>query len=170
MKSSIKTLFGLGVMISLVGGAHAYAQFEIAPDHFEAREPEPLQPSKGNTSSQNAKIQYAGNVTLPYTWQCNDRTLPPGKYSVSLDSDGRTARVTLNRKGAAVTLQGVAHRQNRYRGGEALVMERNGGRYLLSAIHLAQLDLVFNARREHQSAGTSRNLERVALVLAKPRE
>lgn len=166
MKSSITTLFGLAVMVSLAG-PHAYAQFEIAPDHFEAREPD-LQPSKANTLSQSAKIQYVGDVTLPYTLQCNDRTLPPGKYSVSLHSDGRTARVTLNRKGAAVTLQGVAHRQNRYRGGEALVMERNGGQYRLSAIHLAQLDLVFNTHPEHQSDGTPRNSEKVALILAKP--
>jgi hypothetical protein len=169
MKSSIPTLFGLAVMVS-IGGPHAYAQFEIAPDHFEEREPGLFQPSKANTPSQSAKIQYAGNVTLPYTLQCNDRTLPPGKYSVSLHSDGRTARVTLNRKGAAVTLQGVAQRQNRYRGGEALVMERNGGQYRLSAIHLAQLDLVFNAHPEHRSDGTPRNAEKVALILAKSRE
>lgn len=169
MKSSIATLFGLAVMVSL-GGPHAYAQFEIAPDHFETREPEPRRPSKANPPSQSAKIHYAGNVTLPYTLQCNDRTLSPGKYSLLLDSDGRTARAILNRKGAAVTLQGVAHRQNRYRGGEALVIERNGGRYSLSAIHLAQMDLVFNGHPEYQSDGTPRNFEKVALVLAKPRE
>ncbi|MGC1647001.1 MAG: hypothetical protein WA741_14385 [Candidatus Sulfotelmatobacter sp.] len=165
----VTTLFGLAVMVSL-GGPHAYAQFEIAPDHFDEREPEPIHPLNANTPSQSTKIQYAGNVTLPYTLQCTDRILPPGKYSVSLDSDGRTARVTLNRKDAAATLQGFAHRQNRYHGGEALVVERNGGRYRLSAIHLAQLDLVFNAHPEHQSDGSPRNFERVALILAKAPE
>ena len=106
----------------------------------------------------------------PTPWSAITRVWPPGTYSVSLDSDGSTAQVALNQKGRTVRFQGIAQRQNRYRGREALVVERNGGLYHLSAIHLAQLDLMFNAYPEHQSDGKPRNFEKVALILAKPRE
>jgi hypothetical protein len=163
------TLLGWAAIISL-GSSNAYAQFEIDPDHFETKEPEPLKPSKAGTPTPPAKVHYAGSFTLPYTLECNHRSLPPGKYSVSVDSDGRTALVTVNRKGAPVTLQGVERKQNRYWGREALVVERNEGIRHLSAIHLTEFDLTFRADARTQSAGKSRNLEEVALILLKPRE
>lgn len=165
----ITIFFGLAVIVSL-GGPGAYAQFEIDPDHFETREREALPRSKADTAAQRAKIHYAGNFTLPYTLECNHQSLLPGKYSPSVDSDGSTAQVTLNQKGRAVKFQGIVQRQNRYRWREVLVVERNGGVYHLSAIHLAQLDLTFNAYPEHQSDGKPRNFEKVALILAKPRQ
>jgi hypothetical protein len=165
----ITTLFGLAAIVS-VGGPNAYAQFEVDPDHFETREPEPLLQSKANSPAQPAKTHYVGDVTLPYPVQCDRRTLSAGKYSVSLDSNGGTAQMTLNRKGATVTLQGVAQRQNGHRGEETLVVERNGGRYHLSAVHLAQRDLMFKACLEYPYEGKPGNIEKIALILAKPRE
>ena len=163
------TLFGLAAIIALAG-PKAYAQFEVDPDHFETKEPEPLQPSKAVAPASHAKVHFAGSVTLPYTLECNHQNLPPGKYSVSLDSDGRTAEATLNRKGAAVKLQGVAQKQNRYRGKEALVVERDQGLHHLSAIHLTQFDLMFRPSAQSPSYGKSKNLGEVAMILLKPRE
>ena len=163
------TLFGLAAIV-LLAGPKAYAQFEIDPDHFETKEPEPLQPLKTGASISPAKVHYAGSVTLTYALECNHQSLPPGKYAVSLDSDGATAEATLNRKGVAVRLQGVLQKQNRYRGKEALVVERSQGLHHLSAIHLPQFDLMFRAYAQPQSDGKSRNLDEVALIMLKPSE
>lgn len=103
-------LTGLAVLLAL-GGSRAYAQFEIDPDHYETREPEPQQ-SKTNTPARAAKIHYEGNFTLAYPLQCNGRSLPPGKYSVSLDSDERTAQLALNRNGQVMRIQGIPRKQN----------------------------------------------------------
>jgi hypothetical protein len=39
--------------------------------------------------------------------------LLPGKYFLALNSDGRTARLTLNRKGQVVRIDGIKQNQNR---------------------------------------------------------
>src|SRR5579863_2613761 len=95
-------IIGLMIMTMMVGGK-AYAQFEIDPDHFDT-------PAE---STPALKTHYEGKFTLPYTVQCHGRSLPPGKYSVSLDSDGRTGQATLLGKGQAITIQGIAKRQSR---------------------------------------------------------
>ena len=91
-------IIGLTVLTTLVGGSRAHAQFEIDPDHFETTD----------TPTQAAKTHYVGKFTLPYTVQCDGRSLPSGKYSISLDSDGRIAHVTLLRKGQDFRIQGIA--------------------------------------------------------------
>ncbi|MGC2403454.1 MAG: hypothetical protein WA510_26925 [Acidobacteriaceae bacterium] len=166
-------LIGLAVLVAL-GSSRAYAQFEIDPDHYETREPEPQQ-SKTNSPAQAAKIHYEGNFTLAYTLQCNGQSLPPGKYSVSLDSDERTARLALNRNGQVLKIQGIPRRQNRYRRPDALVVERNGGLHQLSLIHVAQLALIFDAylkqpSGKQQGGAKLRKFETVALILAHPRQ
>jgi hypothetical protein len=160
---------GLAVFV-IAGGACAYAQFEVDPDHYETREQESLQQSKTGSPGQVARMHYEGNLTLPYTLQCNKRSLPPGKYSVSLDSDGRTAQVAFNGKGGVLRIQGITRSQNRYRRPDALVAQRNGGLHQLSLILVAKLEVVFDAWLEHQSNDKPRNLERVALILADPLE
>ena len=161
-------LIGLAVLLAL-GGSRAYAQFEIDPDHYETREPESIEPSKTKAPGL-AKIHFEGNFTLPYTLQCNGRSLPPGKYSVSVDSDERTVQVTLNRAGQMLRLQGIARRQNRRRQPAALVVTRNGKVRRLSSIRVAQLDLVFDPGPEHLSDSNSGTLEHVALIIADKRE
>ena len=161
-------LIGLAVLLAL-GGSRAYAPFEVDPDHYETREPESIEPSKTKAPGL-AKIHFEGNFTLPYTLECNGRSLPPGKYSVSLDSDERTVQVTLNRAGQMLSLQGIARRQNRRRQPAALVVTRNGRVRRLSSIRVAQLDLVFDPGPEHLSDSNSGTLENVALIVADKRE
>lgn len=161
-------LIGLAVLLAL-GGSRAYAQFEIDPDHYETREPESIEPSKTKAPGL-ARIHFEGNFTLPYTLECNGRSLPPGKYSVSLDSDERTVRVALNRAGQMLRLQGIARRQNRRRQPAAFVVTRNGKVHRLSSIRVAQLDLVFDPGPEHVPDSNPVTLEHVALIIADPRE
>jgi hypothetical protein len=166
-------LIGLAVLVAL-GVPRAYAQFEIDPDHYETREPEPQQQSKTKTPGQ-VKMHYEGNFTLAYSLHCNGRSLPPGKYSVSLDSDDRTAQVALNRNGQVLRIRGITRQQNQYRGPDALLVERNGGMRQLSLIHVAQFDLVFDSQPKQllekpRSDARIRKFETVALILADPRE
>jgi hypothetical protein len=152
-------IIGLTLLTTLAGGAKAYAQFEIDPDHFET-------PAE---STQAAKTHYEGKFTLPYTVQCHGRSLPPGKYSVSLDSDGKTGQATLLGKGQAVTVQGIVRRQSRPSRG-ALVVERTGGMTQLSMIHAAQLDLKFNGGVEHASGVGQKRIETLVLIPTNSRE
>jgi hypothetical protein len=153
---------GLALLIAL-GSPRAYAQFEVDPDHYDIGQPEPVQPAKAAPPVQAAKIHYQGNFTLPYTLQCKGRQLPPGHYAVSLDSDGRTAQVALNRKGQAVKIQGIAQRQNHQSMRDALLVQRSKGLYQLSLIHVAQWDLVFDPWLANPSDGKPRSFERVTL-------
>jgi hypothetical protein len=169
----ITHLVNLAVLVGF-GGPRAYAQFEIDPDHYETREPEPLQQSETRSAAQAAKIHYEGNFTLAYPLQCNGQKLPPGKYSVSLDSDERTAQVALNRNGQVLRIRGIPRRQNRYRRPDALLVERNGETNQLSLIHVAQFDLIFDSSLKPSDKNPSdaklKKFETVALILAHPRQ
>ena len=148
-------IIGLTVLTTLVGGSKAHAQFEIDPDHFETTD----------TPTRAAKMHYEGKVTLPYTVQCKGRSLPPGKYSVSLDSDGMTGQVTLLRKGQVLRIQGVAQRQS-HQLRNSLVVERNGGLPQLSMIHASAMDLKFDGGTKGKSDGGRRAVEKLMLIPA----
>jgi hypothetical protein len=167
----IACFIGLATLVT-VGSQRAYAQFEVDPDHYENRDTEPLPQSKTNVPAQAAKIHYEGNFTLPYSLQCNRSRLPPGKYSIAVDSEGRTVRVTLNRRGHSVRIDGVTQRPNQNHSRNALIVERNGAAYQLSLIQVAQLDLVFSPilSFEGPAHGKPKNFQELPLVLADRRK
>jgi len=70
----ITCLIGLAVFVGLEN-PRAYAQAEVDPDHYETRDPEPLQQANTNAPSPVDKIHYAGNFVLPYRLQCNRSSL-----------------------------------------------------------------------------------------------
>lgn len=156
-------IIGLAVFVTN-GVPHALAQFEVDPDHYETREPGTSQQSKNSPAIQAVDVHYKGNFTLPYTLECNGRKLPPGKYSVSLESHGRTARVAMNGKGQSLRFQGMIRSENSNRRPNALVVWRKGELRELSLIQVAKLDVVFDASLEHRSVDKPNNLERVALI------
>lgn len=163
-------LIGLAMLVA-VGSSRAYAQFEVDPDHYETRDAEPLPQAKTNAPNQAAKIHYEGNFTLPYSVQCNRSSLPPGKYSIAVDSEGRNVRVTLNRGGHRVSILGIRQRRNQNHRGNVLVVERNGAAHQLSLIQVAQLDLVFSPTLglEPPASGRPRNLQELPLILTDSR-
>lgn len=167
----VACFIGMAVLITL-GSARAYAQFEVDPDHYENRDTEPLPQSRTNVPGQIAKVHYEGNFTLPYSVQCNRSSLPPGKYSIAVDSEGITARVTLNRRGHSVSIEGVTERQNQNHRANVLVVERNGAAHQLSLIQVAQLDLVFSPALgfERPADGKPRSLQELPLILADSRK
>jgi|SRR5580704_6284367 hypothetical protein len=158
-------------MLVTVGSSRAYAQFEVDPDHYETRATEPLPQSKTKAPGQAAKIHYEGNFTLPYSLQCDRSSLPPGKYSISVDSEGRNVRVTLNRGGHRVSIEGITRRSNQNQRGNVLVVERHGAAHQLSLIQVAQLDLVFSPTLgfERPANGKPRDLQELPLILTDSR-
>jgi hypothetical protein len=137
----------MGSLVSCVGFAvlaapALYAQADVNPDHFEGANIEPFdKPAK--TQTEVAAIHYNGKVTLPYPVQCSGKKLSPGKYSVSLRSDGKTFQATLKQKHQAIGIVGVVHKQDYKYGGNALLVELKGKTRELSAIQVAELNMVF---------------------------
>ena len=144
---SIMGILAGWVGLAALGGPSARAQSEIDPDHFESSNVEPFERAKINTSSEARAMHYDGKFTLPYTVQCRGKSLPPGRYSVSLHSDGKIGQATLKQRGRAIGIPGVVHKQAHKYGSDTLVVvELNGKTRRLSAIQVAELDLVFEPK------------------------
>ena len=93
----MKVLWILGKVTALtslmaLGGAGAYAQAEIDPDHFDSPNTEPF--DQPMTQSQAHATRYDGNFSLPYAVQCRGKQLAPGKYPLLLR--GREQRQSSN--------------------------------------------------------------------------
>jgi hypothetical protein len=160
-------LLACAAVCPLVVNPVAHGQAEIAPDHYETADSQ-SRPPKADTKAKAMKIHYEGNFTLPHSVQCDGKNLSPGDYSVALDSDGSTVRLTLNRKDQAIRIEGVPEKQPRYRGRDALLVRRTGHKRELSAIHIAQLELVFHplSQGEQRDGVTLRGVEALPVTLA----
>jgi len=155
----ILILAGLAVVF-LFESPRAFAQSEIDPDHFEGQPSEQAKPPAAKVT------HYEGKFKLPYAVQCSGKKLPAGNYSLSLNSSGGIGRVTLKQKGQAIEVTGVLFKQAHNEGNNALFVESSGKTRRLSAIHVAELDLVFNANRpeEQTSAAKTIRVERLPLI------
>jgi hypothetical protein len=167
----MKVISVLGILAGWVGlvalgGSPARAQSEVDPDHFESSNVEPFEKAKINARSEATAIRYDGKFTLPYTVQCSGKSLPPGTYSVSLHSDGKIGQATLKQGGRAMAFPGVVHKQAQKYASDALVVELKGKTRRLSAIQVAELDLIFEPKPpiESSSDGKPRRLEKLLLT------
>ena len=160
-------LIGLAVLLT-VPSARAFAQFEVDPDHYETSNTEPMPQSRINVPGHVSEIHYKGNFTLPYSLRCNGSSLPPGEYAIAVDSEGRTVRVTLNRGGHRVSIEGIQRRRNQNHGRNVLVVESQGTAHQLSFIQVAQLDLVFSHALDIERPDNSkpRGRQELPLILA----
>jgi hypothetical protein len=159
---SLTTLAALAAVL-LFANPRAQAQAEVDPDHYDVMEPDSVS-QKTHMDTQGAKVHYQGKVTLPHRIQCEGKSLHPGAYLVSLDSEGKTVLFTPNRKDGAVRITGVARRQAHYRGQDALVLERSGNERQLAAIHLGDTDLVFTRSEENPASGADRTIEKLFVL------
>jgi hypothetical protein len=124
-----------------------YSQSEIDPDHFDSPNTEPLpQPkSKEGNAAKAEKVRVDGKVTLPYTLVCAGKTLLPGRYTVSLRSDGKTGRAILNQKGQVMEIAGVVRLPADPHARSILMIECVGKAHRLSAVQVKEMKLVFDA-------------------------
>ena len=158
-------LVGSGVL----GTSSARAQSEIDPDHFDSPNTEPFPRPMANT--QIGAIRYDGEFTLPHKVHCNGVSLRPGKYSVSLHSNGKVGQATLNQKGHTTEIAQIIQTPAAKQRNEVLV-ENNGEGWTLSVIRVSGFDFILDPKH---SAGPSPNskgarVEKVLLTVIVPSE
>jgi hypothetical protein len=119
------------------------AQSEIAPDHFYSPSMVPFDQPKAQPVVKLVTGHYQGKVTLSHRVRCNGTTLAPGKYQVSLRSDGTIVELSLNRRGRVITVTGTAYEKalNTERG--YVVVERRGNARRLSVVHVGLVEVAF---------------------------
>jgi len=169
----VKTVSVIRLLVVLTGFVpfatpRGYAQSEVDPDHFGSPNTEPIPQSKAKAgvAAEMGKVRFAGKFTLPYTVQCAGKRLPPGTYSLSLHSDGKTGRALLNQQSQTIEIAGVVRVPADNRARNALFVECIGKTHRLSAIHVAELDLVFDPNRQAEPGpnGKPTRIERLPLT------
>lgn len=159
----------LTVLIALTAPC-VCAQSEIDPDQFESPNTEPFSLAKPSADSQVAEMRYEGRFALPYSVLCSGNQLAPGKYTLSLRSNGKVGQATLSLKGQTVGIADVVQRQSHKRGSNTPIVEAKGKIRTLSAIQVAEFDFVFDPYRQTDSLSKSKPgyFEKLPLTLLPP--
>jgi len=166
----------LGVLagFAILATPRGYAQSEIVPDHFDSPNTEPFLQSKtnGDVGEAMSKVRFSGKVNLPYSVHCTGKRLLPGRYTISLRSDGKTGRATLTQKGRTLEVAGVVRLPANTRARNTVLVESVGKAHRLVAIHLEEMELVFAAdpQLEHTSNGQARRTENLVLTRTSPQK
>ena len=156
---------GLAFLVTL-GTLRAYGQAEVDPDHYGTSEAVASQPTKTNTAHRAAQVHYEGSFLLPHSLQCDGRHLAPGKYSLSLSSDGKTTQLMLNRQGQVVRVQGITQQRSRNHEQNSLIVKRSGMTNRLAMIHLADFDFfVGPPPKLEQTSRVTGSIEKLPLIL-----
>jgi hypothetical protein len=141
---------------------------EIDPDHFDSPNTEPLpQPkTKEGNPAEARRVRFDGKVTLPYSLMCAGRKLLRGRYTVSLRSDGKTGRATLNQKGKTLEIAGAVRLLSHPHASNILLVECVGKAHTLSAIHVNEMELLFDSdpRADQTSTLKPARIEKLPLL------
>jgi hypothetical protein len=155
----------------MVGPSCAYAQSEIDPDHFDSPNTEPI-PQTRTVDSKVRVTWYNGTFSLPYSVLCNGKKLAPGKYSISLRSDGTVGQATLNQKGHAIEISRVVQTGAPKQRDEVVVEENNKNGRTLSLVRVSGFDFVFDPKHsaDPSSGGKPTHAEKLPLTVVTPNE
>jgi hypothetical protein len=167
--SVVRILAGVAGLVALgCSAACTRAQSDIAPDHFESPGTEPFAQPKTKPDNEASPIRYDAEVALPYKLQCHGKTRPPGKYSVSLRSEGKSGRAaaTLHQKDQVVGMTSVVHKQPHRLRRDARIVELSGKTRRLLAVEIAELELAFDPAPlpENALVAKHRRIERLFLT------
>ena len=166
----IRTLSCMLGLLTL-GASCAYAQSEIDPDHFDSPNTEPFRQPKPKGDGQVAETKYERRFELPYSVLCGGKKLAPGKYTLSLRSDGKVARAILDLMGQAIEIAGVVQSQARKPMNSALIVEGKGEIRTLSAIQVTEFDFIFGPNHQTDSSQKRKPalFERLPITLSAPK-
>jgi hypothetical protein len=139
-----------------------YGQAEVDPDHFDS-------PSD---VARTEKARFDGKVTIPYSVTCNGKRLQPGRYTVSLRSDRKTGRATLNQNGQTIEIAGAMRLSADPHAGNTVLVECIGKAHRLAAIHVEEMELVFDSgpQVDRTFDGKQRRTEKLLLTRASPQK
>jgi len=170
--SVIRIFAGVAALL-VFWNSGARAQSEVNPDQFDSPNTVPFpQPKDKESAVVVTEQRFSGTFMLPYALECAGKRLLAGPYSLSLRSDGKTGRVTLNQKAQRIEIAGVIQKQARNPGPNALYVGLSGNARRLLAVHLAELDLVFDVDQQirQSTGGKPVRIEKLALLLAGPQK
>lgn len=167
------------LLVVLVGFATlatpcCYGQSEVVPDHFDSPNTEPFSQAKTREgdAGEMGKAHFDGKVTLPYSLMCAGKRLLPGRYTVSLRSNGKTGRALLNQNGQTLEIAGAVRLPSYPHVRNILLVECLGKARRLSAIHVKEMELLFDPdpQAEHTSDDKPRRTEKLLLTRTIPQK
>jgi hypothetical protein len=145
-----------------------YCQSDAFPDQFDSSnaEPFPQHKTKEGDAAKMGKVRSDGQVTLPYSLRCAGKRLLPGRYTISLRSDGKTGWATLNQKGQSFEIAGAVRLPADPHARNAFLVECLGKAHRLSVIHVKELEIVLDSdpQVEHTSDAKPRRTEKLLLT------
>ncbi len=115
-------------------------------------------------------MRFDGKFTLPYTVMCAGKKLLSGRYTVSLRSDGKTGRATLNQKGQTLEIAGTVRLPSYSHASNIPLVECLGKAHRLWAIHVNDMELVFDSAPQvkQTSDDKPRRTEKLLLIKTNP--
>jgi len=166
------SIFTISAALALaLGGPGAYAQQEIDPDHFDSPNTQPI--TQPRPADRKVKVVgYHGTFSLPYAVLCSGKKLAPGKYAISLRSQGNVGQATLNQKGRAIDIAAAVQREMSKQRDEVVVVENNNRGRTLSVVRVSGLDFVFDPQRwaDPSADGKSTRTDKLPLTVIAPSE
>jgi hypothetical protein len=116
------------LILGLLKSLPCMAQAEIVPDHFDYL-----------TAEEAAAGSHLGSFTLLHQVSYAGQTLPAGAYLLSVQPSGGGNLVTLTPEGTAASVQVIRIKcQPAFDHPTALILERSGEQYVLTAIRFEQ--------------------------------
>jgi len=164
------SIFAISAALALaLGGPGANAQQEIDPDHFDSPNTAPI-PQPRTADRRVTRTRYDRTFSLPYSVLCNGKKLAPGKYSISLRSEGNVGQATLNQKGHTIDIPAAVRKETSNQRGEVVVVENNKNERTLSVVRVTGLDFVFGPQRwaDPSADGKPTRTEKLPLSVIAP--
>ncbi len=131
----------LGFISMLAPAARAQADAMPNPDEFpfEAPEATAAQPVQ-LAAAKVANADFEGRVSLPFNVKCGAKNLKPGRYVLSVKSQGTDQVLTLNGSGQNMTMR--VHEVSAHRGTSqsALLVRKSSDGRRLEAVYVAGLN------------------------------
>lgn len=153
--SMIAAALGFAFMLP----ATAHAQSDMSPDEyaFSAVEVTVAQPVQ-TANAQAAKADFEGKVSLPYAVKCGNKNLKPGRYSLSVKSEGTSQVVTINGGGQNMNMPVREVSTHRVTSQSALLVRKSGEGRKLEAVYVDGLKatLYLEASTKEGQAGIER--------------
>lgn len=144
----------------------AWTQAEINPDHYDEPNVVPVQTAKVKTPADTGTVRYLGSFRLPYALQCHGAKLGPGKYSLTLRSDGVRGHAILKQNGQAIAVPGVLRQPAQTDGKDSIVVKHDGTSRRLVEIQAATLHFVVDSDPPTPAASDRKatQVERIPLL------
>jgi len=130
------SIFAAALGFACLLPATVHAQAEVAPDQYEFSHTE----ITSAPSAKETKADFAGKFLLPYNVKCSGRNLRPGRYLISVKSEGTSRVITIHGERANVNIPARLVPANQGATGSTLIVRRSGQGRQLEGVYVEQLN------------------------------